>query len=35
MKPQSLANIEEEQSLDRQLLERLAKIVELLPNLED
>jgi hypothetical protein len=31
----SPANIEEEQKCDRVLLEKLAKIIEVLPNLED
>jgi hypothetical protein len=35
MKQQPLANLEEKQILDRQLLEQLAKIVENLPNLEE
>ncbi len=33
--PKSPGNIEEEQKLDRALLERLAKVLEILPNIED
>jgi hypothetical protein len=34
-RPIPRTNIEENQKLDRTLLERLAKAVEVLPNLED
>ena len=34
-RPKPLVNIEEEQKLDRALMERLAKVVAVLPNMED